>query len=334
LTAIACNGVNPKVSAPIEQIVGSGHEYVDVAWASHGLVALRWDAAGRGGPTRPALDLISLDSDGSEAIAVDHWRQCEEDLTVSSLTTVARGDTVAYLEWCNTTVGASSQPGVWLLDGKGNPSLLFAPPIAVIQGGQLTLTRDGSSGFFGTGSRICDGVLRIDASRADDPGIVISGDRGGFTIGASALGTSELCDSGQARSPDISPDGKTLALFASPAAVRTTGLDRLEVPFDIYLIDLASLEVMRIPVSVRDPRDLRWSPVGNRLAFTGNVDGTGRSLTVLELSSRRRTVIRGRVEGGMSWSPDASRIASIVSSTPDQADAPRRISVVEVPPGS
>jgi WD40-like Beta Propeller Repeat len=321
VTAACGTMIDDRPSRPTERLMSKAHEYVDLAWTTAGIVSLRLDAKGPVGPSSPTLELHDPDAERTSDLTVSHWTDCQDDLFVASLTTGPDGASVRFLEWCNATTSAAARPAIWQVDTNGLATPLFTPPLGVVQGGQLTVAKDGTHGFFGTGSRICDGILRLDGTRVDDPPILIPADGGPFSVGSSALGIDETCAGGQARAPDISPDGRVLALLASPEAVGVTGLRRLDSRYDIYLVDTATFQVTRVPLSVRDPRDLRWSPAGDRLAMTADFGEGGRALAVLTLATKNVLTIRHGAEGGMAWSPDGKRIAAIVPQSANGDDA-------------
>ncbi len=74
---------------------------------------------------------------------------------------------------------------------------------------------------------------------------------------------------GFAESPAWSPDGKTIAFFASPYGIRETPVDRLNVQSELYFMDPSTLRPVRMLQAIANARYVRWSPDSKRVAFFG-----------------------------------------------------------------
>jgi Tol biopolymer transport system component len=66
-----------------------------------------------------------------------------------------------------------------------------------------------------------------------------------------------------------SPDGKSIALFASPNAVGKTGFQRFGVEYYLYLMDPENLELSVVAENIYSPFLIQWSPDSTHIAFIG-----------------------------------------------------------------
>ena len=82
-------------------------------------------------------------------------------------------------------------------------------------------------------------------------------------------------DVGIARRPTWSPDGESIAFWASTSVIGRSGHARARGNYSLYLLAPDMLELHSILDNVSDPEDLVWSPDSNWLLFQAEVDGRG-----------------------------------------------------------
>jgi len=66
-----------------------------------------------------------------------------------------------------------------------------------------------------------------------------------------------------------SPDGHTIAFFAAPAAIGKTGLNRIYVEYNLYLMDADQPKPKAVLDNIYFPFVIKWSPDSNYVAFIG-----------------------------------------------------------------
>ena len=136
-------------------------------------------------------------------------------------------------------------------------------------------------------------------------------------------------DIAKAADPRISPDGDRVAFL------RRESIDGETTESTVYLVDADADggDPRRLTVAEGSDAEPRWSPSGDRIAFTATrgADDDRRQLWVLPLSGGEARRVTDAV-GGVSeiaWSPDGERIAFVQSVTADDRDEGRDLSVPE-----
>ncbi|MBK9211161.1 MAG: PD40 domain-containing protein [Anaerolineales bacterium] len=74
---------------------------------------------------------------------------------------------------------------------------------------------------------------------------------------------------GAARHPAWSPDGKTIAFFATTYGIKENALPRYNVNYDLYFMDPNTLKPMQELMGVADAGKIVWSPNNQYLLFRG-----------------------------------------------------------------
>src|SRR5579885_1718818 len=110
--------------------------------------------------------------------------------------------------------------------------------------------------------------------------------------------------------PQISPDGKSIAMVVSRANFEENRYDA-----ELVLIDLASRKQRVVSRDRRGLSQPRWSPDGGRLAFLANVDGKSQ-IFVLPMNGGEAMQITKSPTGVQqyAWRPTAGREIAFIAS--------------------
>jgi hypothetical protein len=286
-------------------------EYVGVVWLRDDLVVgMRWGTAGPDAPNRP--DWVTFRPDGSayRTHAPRELEECTDGLLLNIPDRLPDGR-VGYLRWCNM-MSTDDPTEIWAL----NMDTLESERVVALgpynpQRGQYTWNPTMTAGFFGTGSRICDGILAFDLSGISFLDTQVSDGSRTFPMSTDLASKSSDCASGQTSAPTLSPEGRTLAFLGSTDAIGQRGRDRLYAAFDLYLMDVDRPTPKRVPLGLVDTADLQWSPDARSLAVVGSLRGHDRALYLIDATTHAIRLVTADFAGGLSWSRDSRQIVGL-----------------------
>src|SRR4051812_49029871 len=116
--------------------------------------------------------------------------------------------------------------------------------------------------------------------------------------------------------PQISPDGKSIAVVMTRANVKENRYDG-----DLLIIDTATGEQHQLTYDRRGVVTPRWSPDGSQLAFLANASAdrdAKRQIWILPTRGGEAHRITDAARGvqQFSWSPDGSQLAFVTTDDP------------------
>jgi WD40 repeat protein len=109
-----------------------------------------------------------------------------------------------------------------------------------------------------------------------------------------------------------SPDGKSIAFFASPDAIGKTGFERFGVEHNLYLMNPETRQYEVVADKIFSPFLLAWSPDSTHIAFVGNYGfwkENGIWLYSVETDSVTE-ISKGKFQG-IVWRPDGKSLVAI-----------------------
>jgi hypothetical protein len=114
-------------------------------------------------------------------------------------------------------------------------------------------------------------------------------------------------------SPAWSPDGKTIAFFATLDAIGRSGFSRSDGEYKIFFMDPVEQKPRPVTGRIHHPSELIWSPDSNWLAFVGEY-GISRThgLWIYSISSRKVDLVAPGEFENIAWFPDGKKIAATV----------------------
>jgi hypothetical protein len=118
-----------------------------------------------------------------------------------------------------------------------------------------------------------------------------------------------------------SPDGKTIAFFASPNAIGKTSFDRFGVEFYLYLMNPETLQYEVVADNIFSPFLLSWSPDSTHVAFIGKYGfWKENGIWLYSVETNSITEISEGVFQGMAWRPDGNSLVAIECQSLDVCD--------------
>jgi hypothetical protein len=196
---------------------------------------------------------------------------------------------------------------------------------------QLTWDPALTEGFASTLSDLCGSIAGLTRTGPYYPDIEVADEDYLWNLSDYFLDRGQHCDRyGRADWPAWSPDGASVAFFASGKASANTDFDRANTPWALYLMSALDQDPAIVLDRVLQPRGLVWSSDG-RLAFSGHVIDEGDGIWTFDprTGDLRRVTTRPAVWIG--WSPDGSKIAGIVDVGASTQSPARAVFVYEAP---
>ena len=179
---------------------------------------------------------------------------------------------------------------------------------------------------------MCGSLIWVDDGLIDYPDIVIEGEDGeSWNLGSFFRDTSRnsCTDQGRASWPAWAPDGSHIAFFGSPESIGVSGQDRLDVPWNLYVIPPSATKARPILGDITHARALAWSPESRWLAFSGGLDGQ-EGTWLLNTSNNEAIAISASEALVLAWSPAGDRIAATVPIDPDGLSLDLRVTLFDV----
>lgn len=124
-------------------------------------------------------------------------------------------------------------------------------------------------------------------------------------------------DVGNAHTPVWSPDGQTIAFFASTDAIGKGGVNRMVSEYYLYLMDPGLQQPYPVLGNLHEPKSLQWSPNSQWLAFTTEWGQVGLEYAYTGLFSPSQNLlylISPQTKGwffDLAWSPNGEELAIV-----------------------
>jgi hypothetical protein len=305
----------------VERLPLAAADYFHVAWPADDVIVLGWHPPlGPGGWSNGStMTLATLTS--TEHVVVDGpARPFDCAVVYDKRPQAITGGRFTFIRDCltdgpedhheirSTTIGTADQQlvaaldDIWLIDGRAN---LYS----------VTLDPTLSAGFIGIGGGICDSVARFDATGVHP-----------FTfrhLDGSDVGDAFDVPCSQTmnvREPNLTPDGRELAVLVAPDTLGKDGWDRLDAFYDVQVVDPETGTSRLVAEHLRAPNRMILSPDGTTLVVVGDAGiGSGRYAVLVPMNGGEPTWLDVRFEGPIeeiAWSPDGKSLVALVRTTP------------------
>lgn len=109
-----------------------------------------------------------------------------------------------------------------------------------------------------------------------------------------------------------SPDGNSIAFFASPDAIGVTGWSRFHVEYSLYIMSPESLDAHPVHENIYSPFLLQWSPNSKYIAFIGQ-SGLGKQdgVWLYSLDTDTLTLISKGDFSSLAWKADGNNLVAV-----------------------
>lgn len=315
LLAAAC-GPSEMKEQPVTDLPLPPSGYAGLAWLSDGTLVVADPGRLTEDATSRLLFLSEPSTGAYEAVAA----KGDGCLAHEFLSPVALADgSVAFLEMCSVEHAPGYLPTEdWFLrrlEGPTAPDFplllndrldFFPGPFSVGPSMDRTLASAGDS--------MCGSLIWVDDGLIEYPNIVIEDEDGeSWNLGSFFRDTSRnsCTDQGRASWPAWAPDGSRIAFFGSPKSIGVSGQDRLDVPWNLYVIPPSAAKARPILGDITHAGALSWSPDLRWLAFSGGLDDR-EGTWLFDTSNLQAIAISASEALVLAWSPAGDQIAATV----------------------
>jgi WD40 repeat protein len=315
ILATTCSSTEVK-EQPVSNLPLPPSGYAGLAWLTDGTLVVADPGRLTEDVTSRLLFLSDPRTGAYEAVAA----KGDECLAHEFLSPVALANgSVAFLEMCSVEYASGYLPTEdWFLrrlEGPTDPDIplllndrldFFPGPFSVSPAMDRALASAGDS--------MCGSLIWVDDGLIEYPDIVIEDEDGvSWNLGSFFRDASRnsCTDQGRASWPAWAPDGSRIAFFGSPDSIGVSGQDRLDVPWNLYVIPPSAAKARPILGEITHARALSWSSDSRWLAFSGGLDGQ-EGTWLFDTSNNQAIAISASEALVLAWSPAGDQIAATV----------------------
>ena len=313
LTALVATTCSQGIDGPIRKgraVAIPSAYYPGVAWLSPEAIFLIRISD----PDSIGTELWSVRPNGSNFVQVpiDDPKCASTDIHALTRLPDRR---IGFIEFClnNPNFVIPSNDNIFLSalnPASGRVNRLMSEPLG-FNGHQFTWNPQLTEGFASTLSDLCGSIAGLRRDRPFYPPIPVKDDGYSWDLADYFVDEGHHCDDyGRADWPAWSPDGASIAFFASASQIEGSAFDRVNLPWSLFVMSAEALEPHKVLGGVLHPRGLSWSTDG-RLAFSGTVSDRGSGTWTFDPDSEEIVRVSPTLTSSLDWSPEGTSIAAI-----------------------
>jgi WD40 repeat protein len=320
----------PRHTVPIKQAAGF---FFDVAWLTNGWMLVSYEIA----PSKPGSigEVWRFHPDGTafQRVALPQDATCRQtEYRFPSALPDGRF-TALKTCWAPFDVLPVAQETVVAADAASGATSILADLHNDAHPTHISWDPKLDRAIASDSSGICATMYWLSRQGVEFPSIKIGDGTRSWRLDDPLLRDANRCGDpslGRAQFPQWSPDGKTIAFVASPQTIGLRDQDRLDAPWNLYVMDLLQQQPRALVTNIRGPSNPAWSPDSHWLAFAGDLPGKGRATWLLAASGGAPVRLTSDDFSLLTWSPDGNEIAGLWDGRKSQYPPISQVVVLDV----
>ena len=298
-----------------ERVTDSPKEFAGLAWPTEGSLVVGLSRPSPGSPVK----LWSLDARSGDLLRLP-LRDDADCRRTQFMNPVSMSGGIGLIEVCDDDIEDPSVPTTYSLLRYDLEKRLASPLILDRSIGYLgsftvptlAVNQSEDAALLGVGNGLCGTLVWVLPEGLRYITVRIGDSDRAWELDEFFTTSERLCTAqGIAEYPTWSPVEDEVAFFASHDAIGAVGLDRLDVSWNLYLMDTKSLEPRPVLSGITHPQGLEWSPDGRWLTFGGELSQHGEGTWLFEPRTGEILRLTEEIMRWLAWSPDGTRIAAI-----------------------
>jgi hypothetical protein len=321
----------PAASGKVQRLAVPAADYFGLAWVSDDVIVMAWAPPLGGGPAEPA-HLVKVGTTAASVTPLPFAPTNAECWRIREARPIRLPDgRLGFVRECQPRQFKGIDFSIIWYDivamdlRDGHQEVLARLDNTDLHGGNrilyaISLKPSLKEGVAYLGNRICDAAVAFDASGIRPLDMTLGAEPSAPNLNEPF--NQDCASTINARSPEWSPDGGRLAVLVSTDAKGRDGFSRMDVGWDLVVVNATTGMSERWLSGLAEPDDVAWSPDGRWLLVT-SYDAQQNTSTISLVSpaapgDTRRISLGERVTS-IAWSPDSTRLAGLDDATTNAA---------------
>ncbi len=215
---------------------------------------------------------------------------------------------LGYLETCGKSLSKQISRLVEHSFESGGTTELVTLPFAPAR---YSWSGDRTELFVSNSDEICGGIARWNGTRLEPLKVPVGPPKESFLLSEAFVDAAkgDCRDSGLADWPAVSHRDGAVAFVASHEAIGLAGQARTAASWNLYLLDVQGSTARALVKGLYHPRSLAWSPLGDAIAFSAEIEDEGSGTWIYDLEGGQLEQINPRQADWLAWDASGQNVA-------------------------